>query len=539
MLHAFASMRCVAILTIAGVAGLVAAASPMERASAATRDRGPQWDEITQSRSVGTPVMAIVSLKEQRVTIYDDEGPILRSSVSTGQTGYETPVGIYSVLQKEAEHYSNRYDDASMPFMQRITWSGVALHAGALPGYPASHGCIRLPYEFAEHLFDMTKVGMRVIVARNDVAPAAISHPFLFKPRPVRRDVPLATEMADRRPSSDANDPTKLGATGSEEPTAVFPNRSAALQALIAAKMAEADAAEKKAVAARMIVLQKFSEKARVMMALRVAETAKNRAEAQLIAAEQALSSASSPAAIHQAEEAKAKAIAELAEAQAKLEAAKADAQPKIDEAARAIEEAKAVQSAKTAAFDAAQDAERKLAPISVFISLKTQRLYVRQSFEPVFESPVTIRDPEQPIGTHIYTALDYEDGGRDLRWNAISIGGRRLDDPDRNDRRRRSQDRTAEPVSTDSTAASAALDRINIPQDAFDRVSELILPGSSLIVSDEEASRETGNATDFIVLISSEPQGGIKMRRREPDLYYDYDRRYRRPQAGSPFFWW
>ena len=539
MLHAFASMRCVAILTIAGVVGLVAAASPMERASAATRDRGPQWDEITQSRSVGTPVMAIVSLKEQRVTIYDDEGPILRSSVSTGQTGYETPVGIYSVLQKEAEHYSNRYDDASMPFMQRITWSGVALHAGALPGYPASHGCIRLPYEFAEHLFDMTKVGMRVIVARNEVAPAAISHPFLFKPRPVRRDVALTTETADRTPSSDVNDPTKLGAPRPEGPTAVFPNRSAALQAIIAAKMAEADAAEKKAAAARMIVLQKFSEKARVMMALRVAETAKNKAEAQVTAAEQALSSASSPAAIHQAEEAKAKAIAEFAEAQAKLEAAKADAQPKIDEAARAIEEAKAVQSAKTAAFDVAQDAERKLAPISVFISLKTQRLYVRQSFEPVFESPVTIRDPEQPMGTHIYTALDYADGGRDLRWNAVSIGGRRLDDPDRNDRRRRSQDRTAEPVSTDSTAASAALDRVNIPQDAFDRISELILPGSSLIVSDEEASKETGNATDFIVLISSEPQGGIKMRRREPDPYYDYDRPYRRPPAGSPFFWW
>lgn len=159
-------MRHVAIIAIAGVPGLVTAASAMEPASAATRDRGPKWDEIAQSRSVGTPVMAIVSLKEQRVTIYDAEGPILRSSVSTGQTGYETPVGIYSVLQKEAEHYSNRYDDASMPFMQRITWSGVALHAGALPGHPASHGCIRLPYEFAEHLFDMTKVGMRVIDRR-------------------------------------------------------------------------------------------------------------------------------------------------------------------------------------------------------------------------------------------------------------------------------------------------------------------------------------------------------------------------------------
>ncbi len=528
-------MRRVAIITVAGVPGLVAAASLMEPASAAIRDRGPKWDEIAQSRSVGTPVMAIVSLKAQRVTIFDAEGPILRSSVSTGQTGYESPVGIYSVLQKEAEHYSNRYDDASMPFMQRITWSGVALHAGTLPGHPASHGCIRLPYEFAEHLFDMTKVGVRVIVARNDVAPAAISHPFLFKPRPVPSDVALATDAADRTPSSDVNDPTKLGVTGSEEPTAVFPNRSAALQALIAAKMAEADAAEKKMAAARMIVLQKFSEKARVMMALRVAETAKNRAEAQVTAAEQAPSSASSPAAIQQAEEARAKATAELAEARTKLEAAKADAQPKFDDASRAIEEAKAVQSAKTAAFDAARDAERKLVPISVFISLKTQRLYVRQSFEPLFESQVTIRDPEQPIGTHIYTALDYADGGRDLRWSAVSIGGKPLDDPGRNDR----HDRTAEPVSTNLTAASTALDRIDIPQDVFDRISELILPGSSLIVSDEEASKETGNATDFIVLISSEPQGGIKMRRREPDPYYDYDHPYRRTPTGSPFFWW
>jgi L,D-transpeptidase-like protein len=215
-------MRRVAIITIAGAPGLIAAASAMEPARAAAGGRAATWDDFAQSRSAGTPVMAIVSLKAQRVTIYDADGPILRSSVSTGQTGYETPVGTYSVLQKEAEHYSNRYDDASMPFLQGITWSGVALHAGALPGYPASHGCIRLPYEFAEHLFDMTKVGMRVIVARNDVAPAAISHPFLFKPRPMPSDVALATETADRTTSSDVNDPTKLGAPRPEEPTAVF-----------------------------------------------------------------------------------------------------------------------------------------------------------------------------------------------------------------------------------------------------------------------------------------------------------------------------
>src|SRR5689334_6991760 len=127
--------------------------------------------EFVRERQAGTPVMAVVGLAEQRVTIYDIWGKILHASVSTGQTGYETPVGIYSVLQKEAEHYSNLYDDASMPFMQRITWSGIALHAGPLPGYAASHGCVRMPHDFARRLFDLTKVGMRVIVARHDVVP--------------------------------------------------------------------------------------------------------------------------------------------------------------------------------------------------------------------------------------------------------------------------------------------------------------------------------------------------------------------------------
>src|SRR5207248_9338768 len=128
--------------------------------------------EVVQSRPLGTPVMAVVSLGNQRVTIYDANGWIMRARVSSGRKGYETPAGIYSVIQKEAEHYSNLYDDGYMPFMQRITWSGIALHGGPLPGYPASHGCVRMPLGFAERLFDLTKIGMRVIVARGDPIPA-------------------------------------------------------------------------------------------------------------------------------------------------------------------------------------------------------------------------------------------------------------------------------------------------------------------------------------------------------------------------------
>src|ERR1051325_8140157 len=105
-------------------------------ANARSRREG-NWDDAAEGRPTGPPAMAVVAVKEQRVTIYDAQGPILRAPVSTGRQDYHTPLGVFSVLQKEAEHYSNRYDDASMPFMQRITWSGIALHAGALPGSPA------------------------------------------------------------------------------------------------------------------------------------------------------------------------------------------------------------------------------------------------------------------------------------------------------------------------------------------------------------------------------------------------------------------
>ncbi len=96
--------------------------------------------------------MAIISLHDQQITIYDDQGWILRAPVSSGQKGRETPAGIFGVIQKEAENYSDMYDDAYMPHMQRLTWSRIAIHGGPLPGYAASHGCIHMPDDFAERL---------------------------------------------------------------------------------------------------------------------------------------------------------------------------------------------------------------------------------------------------------------------------------------------------------------------------------------------------------------------------------------------------
>ena len=147
-------------LGLLAVALALAAVGPARPATAA----GP-------STSSGAPVMAVVSLSRRKVTIYDARGRMLEAPVSTGQVGYETPAGLYSVIERKRQHFSNLYENAPMPFMQRITWSGIALHAGALPGHPASHGCIRLPYDFAGRLFEISRRGLRVVVARDDVAP--------------------------------------------------------------------------------------------------------------------------------------------------------------------------------------------------------------------------------------------------------------------------------------------------------------------------------------------------------------------------------
>jgi hypothetical protein len=158
-----------------------------------------------------------------------------------------------------------------------------------------------------------------------------------------------------------------------------------------------------------------------------------------------------------------------------------------------------------------------------VFISRKTQRLYIRQGYLPVFEGPVTIRDADKPIGSFVFTALGYLNNGADVRWSVVSMyqyaDGERVTQP----ARKKSDGRSSDAPPADVTAAKAALDRIVIPQDALERISEVVLPGSSLIISDEGASIETGKDTDFVVLMSGEPQGGIKVRKREP-RYRDDD---------------
>lgn len=149
------------------------------------------------------PMLMIINLKTQRAVVYRNGIPIGISTVSTGKPGHETPAGVYAILQKRADHRSSLYDDAPMPFMQRLTWDGIALHGGLLPGYPASHGCIRLPQAFARAIFAETQIGMMVVVTRLTTMPtmAMTNAVPLMTPRPV--DVlPTSHATKDRSPLS-------------------------------------------------------------------------------------------------------------------------------------------------------------------------------------------------------------------------------------------------------------------------------------------------------------------------------------------------
>jgi hypothetical protein len=274
------------------------------------------------------------------------------------------------------------------------------------------------------------------------------------------------------------------------------------------------------------------------MVPVRALENLKLRAEAQLAAAETALGSAISAEAKEQAERATAQAVARIAELQVQWAAAKAELQPKLDAVTSAREAAVVAETARVAAAEAARQVARELEPVSVLISRKTQRLYVRQAFESILESPVTILDGDSPIGTHVFTAMERTNSDTNMRWSVVSLDGGRPHGGtvELHGRGRAGVGGDGEPMLTGPNSAKAALDRIVIPQDALDRIAGMA-PRSSLIVTDEALSSETGKGTDFVVLLSGEPQGGIKSRRRSPGAEFGYARpRDRLPFWRSPF---
>jgi hypothetical protein len=447
------------MVTLAAMAALTAA---LTAGAAARQPHAAAPVEATAPREAGEPIMAIVSIKSQKVTFYDANGWIMRAPVSTGIKGRETPAGVFAVIEKDKDHHSSLYDDAWMPNMQRLTWNGIALHGGPLPGYAASHGCIRMPYGFAEKLFDKTWIGMRVIVSPMDAAPVDFSDKALFEPNadalaaaPARAET-LASEAADAAKAAD--EAKKAATTAARETTSLTTS-------------------------------------------LRKLQSLKTRADAELAFANKLLAAAKTDQAKARAEDLQQKAAPKAAEAGTQLDAAKADAKSKLDAAAAAKDAAKAAATRKADTAKAALEAKLALVPVSVYISRATQKLYVRRNthkpwadggevFDSSIEVPVTIRYPEKPIGTHIFTAMARNDAGG-LRWSVVTID--------------------------DGDDAKDALDRITIPQDVLDRIAPTALPKSSIVISDEPLSSETNYRTEFVAVLNNQPQGGFITRKPTP----------------------
>jgi lipoprotein-anchoring transpeptidase ErfK/SrfK len=393
------------------------------------------------------PLLIAVSLNSQRLTLYANGAPVAHSPISTGTASHPTPTGIFSIIQKNRHHRSNLYSNAPMPYMQRITWSGVALHQGVLPGYPASHGCIRLPQSFAAYLWGTTRIGTgaRVIITREEVTPADFAHAKLFvhKPKQDEDVVAQSTELSPAR-----------------------------------VKIAETEGQTTNDAQARVI----------------------NAAE-QGPALKGSLDVAAKPA------------VAVIGHAKS---AAAGEAADLVVDSQTPSRTATDMSSVGTAAGDAvksgrpaaeAREKPRMSEAVSVFISRKAGRIYVRQGYEPVFDAPVTIQEPDTPIGTHLYTAIDFTDDQSTLRWSAVTLPSRTVSEPEQRMRGETKEQRNARLEQAARAAratrhsSSAALDRIEIPQDTVDRISELVGPGASLIISDYPISGETGKYTDFIVL--------------------------------------
>ncbi len=478
-----------AAFAVASVGGAQAAArkkpEPQLAATAAPLPASAARSPNIAERAPHEPLVGVVSLARQRITIWQGNRMLSASPISSGQEGYRTPKGVFSIIQKNRYHESNIYDDAPMPFMQRLTWSGIALHAGKLPGYPASHGCVRLPEAFAAQLFGQTKMGMRVIVADHETAPVAITHRNL--PAPVLRHAPAPAPISDQPATANAR--TAVASSGNLFTSAAHAASAPASRPLNPVEVARLE--QKRSVgeladaidaATRLQSMAALAVEAhrhasddvrRLAGELARAETEAAAARSRIAAARDDESRIQAEASHYAAEEA-------VAAAQAELQHARVYDADTAEEAMQTALAAKNAFAARDAAEFKALSAARATEPISVFVSRKHRRVYVRQGFEPLLEATVDIADETAPIGTHVFTAIAPAPTGDQLQWTGVAV---------------------PETATSATPSSQQALDRVTFSPEVANFVTARVWTGASLIISDHGPSSETGKGTDFVIL--------------------------------------
>ncbi len=451
------------------------------------------------------PLEIFISINQQRLHFYSDGVHVADAPVATGVPGHLTPMGVFSVIQRDRYHHSNIYDNAPMPYMERITWSGVALHEGEGVGHPASHGCIRMPHDFAARLWMLPTMGMRVIIARPELRPLDFTDPHLFVHKDASTAALPVTQTAQSAPPGVKSDVIQPAATvAAPQPAAAAPAAAASAPASPPAAPQDAASAAPSAPAAS---------------APPQADAAPGSAGTTIAApapAEPAAAANTSPAA------------AAAAPASPPTSTQPASTQPTSTQPAAASGPPPGVPAEAAGLGTTSGDIAAPISlddvplppakpaqlgvtsggPIAIFISRKTSKIYVRQNFTPLFDAPVKIDNPSQPLGTHVFTAMDYLADHSAFHWTVVTLPATAPKAEHwkyvRDAWGRRKRVRVAEPqqeAATPQDTPEEALARIQIPQDIIDQISQLIVPGSSLVVSDQGLGPETGEGTDFIVV--------------------------------------
>lgn len=477
---------------------------------------GKKSDVVKESAKPHGPLIISISIARQKLRIYDANGLFAETPISTGMPGHPTPMGVFSIIQKQKFHRSNIYSDAPMPYMQRITWSGVAIHAGVLPGYPASHGCVRMPMAFAIKMWNWTRLGARVLVTPNDVTPAMFSHPLLATvkvlPQPVAAEETKADlgtvqneKTADVKAKSlePAADHTRIElrstvghtddikrATEANRPWGSSEHQTADASGALSLGVTGAAPAGKplpqpteNAVSVGQAVAKSAAE----------AEASKKQAELNAAKRDEVAASGAIPASDRSAD---VQAVPAQADTPAPASTAPLKDDLKND-----------FTSTATSKLDPAAALKRS-GQIAVFVSRKDSKLYVRQNFSPLFDMPVTIASDERALGTHVFTAQVDNRNANILHWSVVSLpffaqsAYRRAEEERSSHRRRRG---SASPIEAKPLplpdGPAEALDRLSLPADVMARIYEVVSTGGSIIVSDQGiAAGETGEGTDFIV---------------------------------------
>lgn len=466
--------------------------------------------EVVAEKEAGTkpqgPLVIVVSIDRQKVTVYDSNGVFAEAPVSTGMKGHSTPMGVFSVIQKHKFHHSNIYSGAPMPYMQRITWSGVAMHAGVLPGYPASHGCIRMPMAFAVKMWNWTKMGARVLVTPGQMSPQNFSHPLLASVR-----VP-PQPAASLEPQTNAGDKADRGAEAKPAETKPVETKTASADGVLKLRSSVGHTVMSDVTTGNAPALEEAAapaDKAEVKSETKTAEASDAAKPVEAAEAPKAAKTEPAKPETTRVEPAKAE--------PAKTEAADSAKKPDAPALATSPDAKKDESRAAEPAPAAKPEAPRRAGQIAVFISRKDSKLYVRQNFAPLFEMPVTIAASDRPLGTHVFTAEADKSDSNVLHWSVVSlpvsVRAAAREDDGRVSRRQRgaavipvaakpvtAKPVTAKPVLTPDSPAEA-LDRITIPADTMAKINEMLTSGSSIIVSDQGINQgETGEGTDFIV---------------------------------------